>query len=78
MTLGVLPTNNGSEQGCACRRASQSHRRLSLGLGGSGPRDVRAVLDTARKRGQTALATLQAILGLPVTLLLSSIGLPTR
>jgi transposase len=76
---GVPPTNNGSEQAL---RPSVVHRNVTGGFrsewGAAAHATYATVLDTARKRGQTALATLQAILGPPVTLLPQLEGSPTR
>src|SRR5215204_5582026 len=76
---GVPPTNNGSEQAL---RPSVVHRKVTGGFrsdwGAAAHATYATVLDTARKRGQTALAALQAILGPPVTLLPQFEGSPTR
>ncbi len=67
---GVPPTNNGSEQAL---RPSVVHRQVTGGFRAEWGAAAHAIdatgLDTARKRGEPVLATLQATLGLPVTLL---------
>jgi transposase len=65
----VPPTNNASEQAL---RPSVVHRKVSGGFRSAWGADAHAivttVLDTARKRGDDLLTTLQAALGPPATL----------
>jgi transposase len=65
----VPPTNNGSEQAL---RNSVVHRKVTGGFRSDWGADAHAivttVLDTARKRGEAVLTTLQAVLGDPATL----------
>ena len=65
----VPPTNNTSEQAL---RNSVVHRKVTGGFRSDWGADAHAivttVLDTARKRGQAALATLHAALGDPVAI----------
>jgi transposase len=65
----VPPTNNASEQAL---RHSVVHRKVTGGFRSDWGTDAHAivttVLDTARKRGQNLLATLQAALGQPAAL----------
>ena len=65
----VPPTNNASEQAL---RHSVVHRKVTGGFRSDWGADAHAivttVLDTARKRGEDLLATLQAALGPPAAL----------
>jgi transposase len=65
----VPPTNNASEQAL---RHSVVHRKVTGGFRSDWGADAHAivttVLDTARKRGETLLATLHATLGQPVAI----------
>ena len=65
----VPPTNNDSEQAL---RHSVVHRKVTGGFRSPGGAEAHAivttVLDTARKRGEGLLATLQAALGGPLVL----------
>jgi transposase len=65
----VPPTNNDSEQAL---RHSVVHRKVTGGFrsawGAAAHATVTTVLDTARKRGEGLLATLQAALGGPLVL----------